>query len=108
MIQVICSPLTNYLEATVTLYPSPSFAPPKPLLKAKAAFSFAVSSTTRRPIPTGDGNDNKAGSETMAQSAPTVFTRLLVGCRRKAVLYSWKDGEPQNAKVRICVMSSAQ
>ncbi len=105
MIQVIYSQLTNYSEATVTLYPSPSFAPPEPLLKAKAAFSFAVSSTTRRPVPTGDGNDNKAESETMAQTAPTVFTRLLVGCRRKVVLYSWKDGERQGAKVRIRVMS---
>jgi hypothetical protein len=106
MIQVICSQLTNYSEATVTLYPTPSFAPPKPLLKAKTAFSFAVSSTARRLVPTGDGNDNKAESETKAESTPTVFTRLLVGCRRKVVLYSWKDGKPQEARVRIFVMSS--
>ncbi|KAF8333851.1 hypothetical protein F5887DRAFT_991627 [Amanita rubescens] len=85
-------------EATVTLYPTPSFAPPKPLLKAKTAFSFAISSTTRRLVPTGDGNDKKAESETKAESTPTLFTRLLVGCRRKAVLYSWKDGKPQEAR----------
>lgn len=29
----------------------------------------------------------------------SVVTHLLVGCQKKAVLYTWKDGEAQEAKV---------
>ena len=31
---------------------------------------------------------------------PTVITYLVVGCQRKLVVYSWKDGEAQDIKVR--------
>ena len=30
---------------------------------------------------------------------PTMMTTLVVGCRRRVVVYSWKDGEAQEVKV---------
>ena len=100
MIQIFSFNQPNHSEAAVTLYPSPTLAPPAPLLKTKTALSFAISSTTFPSVPTGEGNANEAESGT-AQSIPTSTTRLLVGCRRKVVLYSWKDGQRHEAKVRI-------
>ena len=64
--------LNGILEATVTLFPLPAISSPTPLIKAKAAFSFVIHSS-----------------------------QLLVVCRQKVVLYSWKDGEPQEVKVRF-------
>jgi hypothetical protein len=34
-----------------------------------------------------------------SKAIPTLVTQLLIGCRRKAVLYSWKDGELDGVKV---------
>lgn len=83
-----------YSESVVTLFPLPGLAPPTPLIKAKAAFSFALHTHVSSSQP--DGSSGELGR--MA-SIPTVETYLLVGCRRKAVIYSWKDGEAQEVKV---------
>ena len=74
---------------------------PTPLVKAKAAFSFEIHSSLQHvqldvnPQQSGDSEFKKS------QAIPTLVTQLLVGCRRKVVLYSWKDGEPQEVKVRF-------
>ena len=34
---------------------------------------------------------------------PTLFTQLVIGCRRKLVIYSWRDGEAQDVKVCTCL-----
>ncbi|KAJ7052608.1 hypothetical protein C8F01DRAFT_1170573 [Mycena amicta] len=78
-------------EATVTLFPLPTFAPPTPLLKAKAAFSFAIHTSIQHVAP-----DVPPGAK--ATAIPTLVTQLVVGCRRKVVVYSWKDGEAQEPK----------
>ncbi|KJA16870.1 hypothetical protein HYPSUDRAFT_46906 [Hypholoma sublateritium FD-334 SS-4] len=83
-------------EATVTLFPLPSFSPPTPLLKAKAAFSFAVYTYVKVPNESPKPSDEAEFKR--SQPIPQLITRLLVGCRRKAVLYTWKDGEPQEVK----------
>ena len=34
------------------------------------------------------------------KQTPTVITLLAVGCKRRVIIYSWKDGQPQRpAKV---------
>ncbi|TFK27815.1 hypothetical protein FA15DRAFT_666044 [Coprinopsis marcescibilis] len=84
-------------EMTVTLFPLPSLSPPTPLAMAKAAFSFAVYSS----VQSGTTSASDAVSElsdSKSAPIPTLVTYLLVGCRRKAVLYTWKDGEPQEVK----------
>ncbi|KAJ6608678.1 hypothetical protein B0H10DRAFT_516741 [Mycena sp. CBHHK59/15] len=82
-------------EATVTLFPLPTFSPPTPLLKAKAAFSFAIHSSIQHVEPDGPGSSAEFAK---ASAIPTLVTQLMVGCRRKVVIYSWKDGEAQEAK----------
>ncbi|KAJ6468361.1 hypothetical protein C8R45DRAFT_1018454 [Mycena sanguinolenta] len=80
-------------ESTVSLFPLPTFAPVTPLPKAKAAFSFAIH-TSIQHIST----DAPPGEFSKPTSIPTLVTQLIVGCRRKVVIYCWKDGEPQEPK----------
>ncbi|KAH7873389.1 uncharacterized protein C8R40DRAFT_1161652 [Lentinula edodes] len=81
-------------ETTVTLFPLPSFSPPTILSAAKAAFSFTIHSYTYR------GESELQGQDEFTKPAPipVLMTYLLVGCRRKVVIYSWKDGEAQALK----------
>ncbi|KDR78810.1 hypothetical protein GALMADRAFT_244386 [Galerina marginata CBS 339.88] len=83
---------------TVTLFPLPSLSPPTPLLKAKAAFSFAIHSSVQNVQSSTNPNNLNEPEFKRSQPIPTLFTQLLVGCRRKAVVYTWKDGEPQDVR----------
>ncbi|KZV95384.1 hypothetical protein EXIGLDRAFT_739755 [Exidia glandulosa HHB12029] len=65
----------------VTLFPLPNLSPGKPLVQARNAMSFAINSSV---ITTDD--------------IKSVVTHLLVGCQKKAVLYTWRDGEAQEVK----------
>ncbi|KAG7089926.1 hypothetical protein E1B28_011558 [Marasmius oreades] len=83
-------------ESTVTLYPLPGFSPPTVLSNAKAAFSFAIHTCVQHLLP--DGSAEVAFTKSSKRSIPTLLTRLVVGCRRKVVIYSWKDGDAQEVK----------
>ncbi|KAI0749549.1 vacuolar sorting protein 39 domain 2-domain-containing protein [Daedaleopsis nitida] len=84
-------------EAQLTLFPYPTFSPPTPLVKAKGALCFALHTGVEYldaeavSIPGTPGPGKGKG-------LPAVVTRLAVGCKRKIVLYSWKDGEPQDVQ----------
>ncbi|PPR05963.1 hypothetical protein CVT24_004627 [Panaeolus cyanescens] len=84
-------------DMTVTLFPLPSFSPATPLLKAKAAFSFAIYSYVEQQPLSAEELQGSPGFQ-RSQPIPCRVTMLLVGCRRKAVIYSWRDGEPQEVK----------
>jgi len=77
-------------DMSVTLFPVPDLQPPSPLLKAKAAFSFTIHTSAQHISPTG---------KPPAIPVPTIVTYLVVACRRKLVICSWKDGEPQDVQV---------
>jgi hypothetical protein len=81
------------------LYPIPELQPQSPLSKAKAAFSFTIHTSVQHISPPGK-------SPTIP--VPTVVSYLVVGCRRKLVIYSWKDGDPQEVQVRslMCILLS--
>ncbi|KAK1227448.1 Vacuolar morphogenesis protein 6 [Marasmius sp. AFHP31] len=83
-------------EASVTLYPLPGLSPPTVLTNAKAAFSFAVHSCVQHLSP--DGSVEVGFTKPSKKSIPTLVTRLVVGCRRKVVIYCWKDGDAQEVK----------
>jgi hypothetical protein len=47
-----------------------------------------------------DGEGSKDGQPLKVSSAPpSVITRLVIGCKRRVVVYTWVDGEPQEPKV---------
>ena len=50
--------------------------------------SFAINSS----VQTGSTDTDKP-------SIRSVVTHLLVGCQKKIILYTWKDGEAQETKV---------
>ncbi|KAF9266470.1 hypothetical protein L218DRAFT_956243 [Marasmius fiardii PR-910] len=83
-------------ESTITLYPLPGFSPPTVLTNAKAAFSFAIHSCVQHLLP--DGSAEVGFDKSSKKSIPTLVTRLVVGCRRKVVIYTWKDGDAQEVK----------
>ncbi|KAL1752471.1 hypothetical protein FB107DRAFT_219865 [Schizophyllum commune] len=83
-------------DSTVTLLPLPSFAPPTPLVKAKGALSFAVNTSIQHLQPDGRPVDSDAGKSPKA--IPTLITQLVIGCRRRVVIYSWRDGDAQDTK----------
>lgn len=78
------------VDATVTLFPIPDLQPPSPLSKAKAAFSFTIHTSVQHISPP---------EKSPTIPVPTVVSYLVIACRRKLVIYSWKDGEPQEVQV---------
>ncbi|RPD61108.1 hypothetical protein L226DRAFT_534756 [Lentinus tigrinus ALCF2SS1-7] len=89
-------------EAQLTLFPYPSFSPPTPLVKAKGALCFALHTVVEyldveASAPATPGTPGSKGKG-VGKGVPALVTRLAVGCRRKIVLYSWKDGEPQDVQ----------
>jgi hypothetical protein len=90
---------TVLLESQVTLHPLPSLTPAMPLPKAKAAFSFASYSAVQHMLPNGQVQNPADKGFDKAKAIPTLFTQLGVGCRRKIVIYSWRDGEVQDVVV---------
>ena len=77
----------------MTLHALPNFSPVTPLAKTKTALSFALFTTVQHE----DVELGKSG-----KGVPAMVTYFAVGCRRKLVLYTWKDGEPQDPVVRLC------
>ncbi len=79
-------------------------------MKTKGALCFALhtgveyldADTTVAATPGTPGKGKGVG-----KGVPALVTRLAVGCRRKIVLYSWKDGEPQDVQVRQLVAHGA-
>ncbi|KAI0324590.1 hypothetical protein GY45DRAFT_1331365 [Cubamyces sp. BRFM 1775] len=81
-------------EAQVTLFPYPTYSPPTPLAKTKGALCFAVHVGVEYSTPDVSGLSTP-GTPGKGKGVPAAVTKLAVGCRRKIVLYSWKDGDPQ-------------
>ena len=82
----------------VTLYPLSDFSKPTPLAKAKAAFSFSIYTSVQH-LPTNAPSSKSSGEFDRRIAVPIVITYLVVGCRRRMVVYSWRDGEPQEVSV---------
>ena len=84
--------IEKWADMSVTLFPVPDLQPSSALSKAKAAFSFTIHTSVQHISPPGK-------SPTLP--VPTVVSCLVIACRRKLVIYSWKDGEPQEVQVRF-------
>ncbi|KAG8988797.1 Vacuolar morphogenesis protein 6, partial [Tulasnella sp. 427] len=79
-------------DGVVTLYPSPAFSPPTLLTQAKGAMSFGIDTSIQY------SNEGSDPAPNTGPGVPSVITRLAVGCKRKIVIYTWKDGEAQEVK----------
>ncbi|KAG6884985.1 hypothetical protein C0993_006817 [Termitomyces sp. T159_Od127] len=66
--------------------------------KAKAAFSFSVHSSVQDIEPEVKFDSSISDDFVKPKPLPMLVTQLLVGCRRKVVIYSWRDGEAQEVK----------
>ncbi|KAF7985633.1 hypothetical protein HWV62_2139 [Athelia sp. TMB] len=88
-------------ESQLTLYPLPLFTPATPLPKTKTAFSFATYSGVQYVLPNGREHLPSDGEFDQAKAVPTQFTQLAVGCRRKMIIYSWRDGEAQEVRESV-------
>ena len=95
----MCSDLTASADRQVTLFPLPDLSPPTALAKAKDAFCFAIHTVVRHVLSDGKALQPSDSEFGRSGAVPTVITYLVVGCRRKVVIYSWRDGEPQEVKV---------
>lgn len=93
------------IETQVTLFPYPTYSPPTPLVKTKGALCFALNTTVEYQTPES-ATPSSPGPSGKGKGVPTVVTRLAIGCRRKIVLYSWKDGEPQEVQVEVTLVRS--
>jgi hypothetical protein len=94
-------PFDTLQESQVTLFDLPELSGPTPLPKAKSAFSFAVHTSVQHLYP--DGKKTRPQGVEFSPPiipVPSAITYLVVGCQRKLVVYSWKDGEAQDIKVR--------
>ncbi|KAG2140140.1 hypothetical protein DEU56DRAFT_798886 [Suillus clintonianus] len=91
--------LVSLSESIPTLYPLPSLVHPTPLTRAKGALSFAVHSSVHNLDP----SDVQGGTNIVGRAGliPTMVTQLIVGCRRKVVIYTWKDGEAQDIRETV-------
>ncbi|KAF9509816.1 hypothetical protein BS47DRAFT_1411338 [Hydnum rufescens UP504] len=82
-------------DGTVTLFPLPKLGPPTPLTQAFGALAFAIQSSVQLLLPDGGMSSSFGGNQ---EGEPTVVSQLVIGCRRKIVIYTWKDGEAQDVK----------
>jgi Vam6/Vps39-like protein vacuolar protein sorting-associated protein 39 len=82
-------------DGVVTLHGLPNFTPTTPLAQAKSARTFTTFTTVQHEGPEQAKNKGVA----------VVVTYLAVGCYRKLVIYSWKDGEHQETVVRTKLMA---
>ncbi|KAH9928648.1 vacuolar sorting protein 39 domain 1-domain-containing protein [Fomitopsis serialis] len=65
------------------------------LAKSKQALSMATYTGVVHSVP--DNNLTLSPEEFgKGKDVPSVLTHLAIGCKRKIVIYSWKDGEPQD------------
>ncbi|KAF7795997.1 hypothetical protein EIP86_007166 [Pleurotus ostreatoroseus] len=98
------SSLAVLSDTLVTLYPIPGFSPPTPLTKAKGALSFALyTHVEHQALPQSPSLSDAVKPRTV----PVVVTYLAIGCKRKMVIYSWRDGEPQEAEVHFIPLETA-
>jgi hypothetical protein len=89
-------------DGTVTLFPLPNLGPPTPLTQAFGALAFAIHASVQLLLPDGGISSSPGGNQ---EGEPTVVSQLVIGCRRKIVIYTWKDGEAQDVKVSSTVLT---
>ncbi|KAG8832639.1 Vacuolar morphogenesis protein 6 [Serendipita sp. 399] len=85
--------LVSLSDTVVNLHPLPALTPTQTLQETRGALCFALDTSILYTNP--DGTTTTANDPTVKQ-VPAVVTLLAVGCKRRMLIYTWKDGEIQN------------
>lgn len=85
-------------DSTVSLYALPELSQVTLLSQTRNALVFALNTAIIHMLPDGRMID-APGSSNDAKGIPTIVTHLVVGCRKKVVIFTWRDGEAQDPKV---------
>lgn len=94
-------------DSTVSLYALPALTPVTPLTQTRGAIVFALNSAVIHMLPDGRRPDPSDGPQSESRGIPSIITHLAVGCRKKIVIFSWRDGEAQGAKVSTASQAQA-
>lgn len=92
--------MTKHQDNIVTLFASPELKQATPLSQSRGALTFAINTCIQH---VSSNNPDTSGGN--FKGIPTVITRLVIGCRRKVVVFTWQDGEVTTPKVRNLVFS---
>jgi Vam6/Vps39-like protein vacuolar protein sorting-associated protein 39 len=82
-------------DSAVSLYALPELSQATSLSQTRNALVFALNTAILHILPDGRVLD----SSNDARAIPTIVTHLVVGCRKKVVVFTWRDGEAQDPKV---------
>jgi hypothetical protein len=83
-------------DAAVFLHPLPALTPTQTIPDSKGALCFAINTTVEY---TNEDGTTTSVKDPAKKQVPAVITMLAIGCKRRILLCSWKDGEPQPSKV---------
>ena len=86
-------------DSLVTIYPLPDLVPPTPLHQTRTAFSFALHSGIERVSPDGKPQAFEEVAAAKSLGVPTIVTTLVIGCQRRLLILTWRDGEIQEPRV---------
>ncbi|GJJ08147.1 hypothetical protein Clacol_002355 [Clathrus columnatus] len=87
------SSLVVLSDSLVTLFAFPDLKQATPLSQSRGALTFAINTCIQHiSIDSPNASDNPS------KGIPTVLTRLVIGCRKKVVVFSWLDGETTTPK----------
>jgi len=86
--------INSCADTIVNLHALPNLTPTTTLQQTRGALCFTIETWVLYSLPDGTLTPNKD-----TYGVPTVLTFLAVGCKRRIVVFSWKDGEAQDPKV---------
>lgn len=81
------------IDSAVNLHPLPALSPTQTLSETRGALSFALDTSV---VYSNEDGTTTTVKDAATKQVPTVTTLLAVGCKRKIVIYTWKDGEMQS------------
>ncbi len=84
----------SFVDSTITLYDLPELKSPIVLTQARYAQSFGICSSWQDvPITSkGKGKAKTADNDGELISTRTLITTLVVGCRKKVLVFVWFNG----------------
>ncbi|KAF8501265.1 vacuolar sorting protein 39 domain 1-domain-containing protein [Gautieria morchelliformis] len=84
-------------DSAVSLYSLPELIQITPLPQTRTALVFALNTAILHVLPDGRVIEPSSAPGD-ARAIPSIVTHLAVGCRKKVVIFTWRDGEAEEPK----------